>query len=147
MPVQLCCACSLADVAAMLLLYLQVLAAKQPTNSSSGTGSPGSDDLMKQDAGSTATTSANVSGSGTPLQLAVPSSCVAAAGAAVSRQQCGLHTRVLTQGGLVLGYLSFDGEGTRSDKQEAVRCFKLAAQAGCKEAQQVLGWIFNTGQY
>jgi TPR repeat protein len=47
----------------------------------------------------------------------------------------------------VLGYLSFDGEGTRTDKQEAVRFFKLAAQAGCKEAQQVLGWIFNTGQY
>jgi TPR repeat protein len=54
---------------------------------------------------------------------------------------------VLTQAGLVLGYLSFDGEGTRSDKQEAVRYFKLASQAGCREAQQVLGWIFNTGQY
>jgi TPR repeat protein len=54
---------------------------------------------------------------------------------------------VLSQAGLVLGYLSFDGEGTRVDNQEAVRCFKLASQAGCKEAQQVLGWIFNTGQY
>lgn len=46
-----------------------------------------------------------------------------------------------------MGYLAFDGEGTRTDKQEAVRFFKLAAQAGCREAQQVLGWIFNTGQY
>lgn len=131
---------------------LQVLAAKQATNSSSnGIGSPGSDDLNKQDAGSTPSSSSSGSGGGsgssTLLQLTVPLNCAAAAGAAVSRQQCGLHARVLTQGGLVLGYLSFDGEGTRSDKQEAVRCFKLAAQAGCKEAQQVLGWIFNTGQY
>lgn len=72
---------------------------------------------------------------------------MAAAAAASSRQLCGLQCRVLTQAGLVLGYLAFDGEGTRTDKQEAVRCFKLAAAAGCKEAQQVLGWIFNTGQY
>jgi hypothetical protein len=126
-------------------MYLQVLAAKQQSNSSKATGSPGSDDVIKQDIGSTAISSGTVSSA--PLQLSAPSSFVAAAGAAVSHQQCGLHARVLTQGGLVLGYLSFDGEGTRSDKQEAMRCFKLAAQAGCREAQQVLGWIFNTGQY
>ena len=81
-----------------------------------------------------------------PQVPAAPSDTVGG-GPAPSREVCGLHSRVLTQAGLVLGYLSFDGEGTRSDKQEAVRYFKLASQAGCREAQQVLGWIFNTGQY
>jgi len=46
-----------------------------------------------------------------------------------------------------MGYLHFDGEGTKNDREEATRFFKLSASHGCKEAEQVLGWIFNTGQY
>ena len=60
-----------------------------------------------------------------------------------------LVARVQAQAGLVLGYLCFDGEGTRTDKQEAVKYFKLAAAATwgkeSREAAQVLGWIWNTG--
>ncbi|KAF6266525.1 hypothetical protein COO60DRAFT_2299 [Scenedesmus sp. NREL 46B-D3] len=59
-----------------------------------------------------------------------------------------LSQRVLTQAGLVLGYLAFDGEGSlKVDKQEATKYFRLAARAGCKEAEEVLGWVYNTGQY
>lgn len=60
-----------------------------------------------------------------------------------------LRGRVLRQAGLVLGYLHFDGEGCGrcADRQEAMRCFKLAAAAGAMEAEQVLGWMVNTGQY
>jgi TPR repeat protein len=55
---------------------------------------------------------------------------------------------VLAQAGLVLGYLAFDGEGSlKVDKQEATRYFRLAARAGSKEAEEVLGWVYNTGQY
>lgn len=117
-----------------------MLAVKQPS-SNAGSGSNGSSNGTGSSAqGAAEGCSSNVS--------PVPSNCMAAAAAAASsRQLCGLQCRVLTQAGLVLGYLSFDGEGTRIDNQEAVRCFKLAAAAGCKEAQQVLGWIFNTGQY
>lgn len=61
-----------------------------------------------------------------------------------------LCARVQSQAGLVLGYLCFDGEGTRSDRQEAVRYFKLSTAAGwgreSREAAQVLGWIWNTGK-
>lgn len=104
--------------------------------------SPTNDSLGEQN------TSTASSSSSTLLLPAVPATCPAAvASEPCSRQQVGLQVRVLTQAGLVLGYLAFDGEGTRTDKQEAVRFFKLAAQAGCREAQQVLGWIFNTGQY
>lgn len=107
--------------------------------------SPTNDSLGEQN---TSTVSSSSSSSSTLLLPAVPATCPAAvASEPCSRQQVGLHARVLTQAGLVLGYLAFDGEGTRTDKQEAVRFFKLAAQAGCREAQQVLGWIFNTGQY
>lgn len=62
-----------------------------------------------------------------------------------------LAARVQSQAGLILGYLCFDGEVTRSDKQEAVRHFKLSAAAGwgreSREAAQVLGWIWNTGEH
>jgi hypothetical protein len=59
-----------------------------------------------------------------------------------------LSQRVLAQAGLVLGYLAFDGEGSlKVDKQEATRYFRLAARAGSKEAEEVLGWVYNTGQY
>jgi TPR repeat protein len=71
----------------------------------------------------------------------------AAAAAPPGVQQTGLAAEVLRQAGVVLGYLHFDGEGTRSDRQEATRLFKMASDYGSKEAQQVLGWIFNTGQY
>lgn len=61
-----------------------------------------------------------------------------------------LRSRVQAQAGLVLGYLCFDGEGTRTDKSEAVKYFKQAAAAGwgkeSREAAQVLGWIWNTGE-
>ena len=50
----------------------------------------------------------------------------------------------------MLGYLCFDGEGTRTDRSEAVKYFKQAAAAGwgkeSREAAQVLGWIWNTGE-
>lgn len=116
------------------------------SDSNTGTGSPASDgDSPTQEANRTATTITSSSNSGS-LAVAVPSSCVGM-GDALGSEACRLQSRVLTQAGLVLGYLSFDGEGTRTDTQEAVRCFKLAAQAGCREAQQVLGWMFNTGQY
>uniref|UniRef100_A0A383W981 Uncharacterized protein n=1 Tax=Tetradesmus obliquus TaxID=3088 RepID=A0A383W981_TETOB len=59
-----------------------------------------------------------------------------------------LSRRVLAQAGLVLGYLAFDGEGSlKVDKAEATRYFRLAAGAGCREAEEVLGWVYNTGQY
>jgi TPR repeat protein len=67
--------------------------------------------------------------------------------AAAGARHTGLAAEVLRQAGVVLGYLYFDGEGTRGDRQEATRLFKLASDYGSKEAQQVLGWIFNTGQY
>eukprot|EP00775_Hariotina_reticulata_P007914 gene7914-8110_t len=58
-----------------------------------------------------------------------------------------LRSRVLAESGLCLGYLVFDGEGVKADRSEAVRYFRLAAGAGCKEAEQVLGWMYNTGQF
>ncbi len=59
-----------------------------------------------------------------------------------------LQHQVLAQAGLVLGYMHFDGDGERvSDKEEAVRLFKLAAAHGSQEAASVLGWVFNTGQF
>lgn len=59
-----------------------------------------------------------------------------------------LKDQILSQAGLVLGYLHFDGEGNCGvSRSEAVRYFKLAAQHGSKEAEEVLGWVFNTGQY
>lgn len=73
--------------------------------------------------------------------------CVSVQAAAAASEAARLHRRVACEGGLVLGYLSFDGEGTRTDVQEAVRFFKLASQAGCKEAQHCLGWMYNTGQF
>lgn len=58
-----------------------------------------------------------------------------------------LRSRVLAESGLCLGYLVFDGEGVKADRSEAVKYFRLAAGAGCKEAEQVLGWMYNTGQF
>lgn len=55
----------------------------------------------------------------------------------------------LARASLVLGYLYFDGEGSArgSDKEQAVRLFRVAAANGSQEAQDVLGWVYNTGQY
>jgi TPR repeat protein len=58
-----------------------------------------------------------------------------------------LRIRVVRRAGLLLGYLAHDGEGVRQDACEAVRCFQLAAEAGCGEAAAALGWSWNTGQY
>jgi TPR repeat protein len=58
------------------------------------------------------------------------------------------RTAILTEGALVLGYLYVDGEGVAAaDRSRAVALFKLSADAGCAEAESVLGWMFNTGQY
>jgi TPR repeat protein len=65
----------------------------------------------------------------------------------LSGHEATLAKEVLGSGCLILGYLHFDGEGIKNDRQEATRFFKLSASHGCKEAEQVLGWIFNTGQY
>lgn len=48
---------------------------------------------------------------------------------------------------LILGYQFFDGEGCRNSREDALRCFKASAASGSKEAEEVLGWMFNTGQY
>jgi TPR repeat protein len=69
---------------------------------------------------------------------------VAAAPAALGPE---LRRRVLREAGLVLGYLHFDGEGVGQDKAKSCVLFKVAADAGCAEAAQVRGWMFNTGQY
>lgn len=72
------------------------------------------------------------------------------AGAAVARgagAKEALHSNVLRQAGLILGYMAHDGEGAKRDPEEAVRWFRLAAEQGCQEATQVLGWIYNTGQF
>jgi hypothetical protein len=58
-----------------------------------------------------------------------------------------LRSRVLAESGLCLGFMVFDGEGVKADRSEAVKYFRLAATAGCKEAEQVLGWMYNTGQF
>lgn len=54
---------------------------------------------------------------------------------------------VLSKACLVLGYIHFDGDASLSNKEEAVRMFKVAARYSSQEAAEVLGWIFNTGQY
>jgi TPR repeat protein len=51
------------------------------------------------------------------------------------------------QAGLILGYQHFDGEGCRVSREDALRCFKLAAANGEAEAEEVIGWIYSTGQY
>ena len=53
---------------------------------------------------------------------------------------------------MCLGYIAFDGEvggggWGSADRTEAVRMFGLAACCGCFEAEEVLGWVYNTGQY
>jgi TPR repeat protein len=58
-----------------------------------------------------------------------------------------VRLRVLREAALVLGYLHFDGEGVATDKAKSCTLFKIAADAGCNEAAQVRGWMFNTGQY
>lgn len=115
---------------------MQVPVAKQPGGDAAGAGSSGS-----------STTSTGSSTTSTAAVLPAPATCSSGPAAVAERQAAALHARVLCQAGLVLGYLCFDGEGTRIDKLEAVKYLKLAAGAGCKEAQQVLGWIFNTGQF
>jgi TPR repeat protein len=47
----------------------------------------------------------------------------------------------------VLGFLIFDGEGTKADPNEAVRLFKVAKACGSVEGEKALGWMYNTGQY
>jgi TPR repeat protein len=102
---------------------------------------------------SSSTTTSGSSGGGSGVFAAAAAHapgcgcCGALVAAAAEREAALLANRVLSQGGLVLGYLCFDGEGMRIDVQEAVRYFKLAAGAGNKEAQQVLGWMYNTGQF
>ncbi|WIA29264.1 hypothetical protein OEZ86_011772 [Tetradesmus obliquus] len=79
-----------------------------------------------------------------------PSSSSSSDGSSVTSavELSALSRRVLAQAGLVLGYLAFDGEGSlKVDKAEATRYFRLAAGAGCREAEEVLGWVYNTGQY
>ena len=46
-----------------------------------------------------------------------------------------------------MGYLHFDGENGQQCRLEAVKYFKMAVGRGEREAEEVLGWIFNTGQY
>lgn len=72
---------------------------------------------------------------------------VSGAGSGGGGEGVELRRRVLTQCSLCLGYLLFDGEGVKGNREEAVRYFKMAAAAGCKEAEQVLGWMYNTGQW
>lgn len=126
---------------------MQVVAAKQPatntTTAGSGSSGGSSGAGANSGAGSSGGGGSSANDDSTPAPPVAAQKRLPARRAAVE----GLHSRVLTQAGLVLGYLSFDGEGTRQDRQEAVRCFKLAANAGCREAQQVIGWIYNTGQY
>lgn len=54
---------------------------------------------------------------------------------------------LLAKAALMLGFHYFDGEGVKADKPLAVRLFKLAGCNGSREAERVLGWIFNTGQF
>jgi TPR repeat protein len=51
------------------------------------------------------------------------------------------------QAGLILGYQHHDGEGCKVSNEDALRCFKLAAANGEAEAEEVIGWIYSTGQY
>lgn len=54
----------------------------------------------------------------------------------------------LASAGLLLGYIHLDGEfSVRQDLPEAVRWLKVAAKAGSREAEKVLGSLYNTGQY
>lgn len=54
----------------------------------------------------------------------------------------------LASAGLLLGYILLDGESSmRQDLQEAVRWFKVSAKHGSKEAEKILGSLYNTGQY
>ncbi|KAK9818231.1 hypothetical protein WJX72_009147 [[Myrmecia] bisecta] len=55
--------------------------------------------------------------------------------------------RLLSSAALLLGYLHFDGEAAKQDVAEAVRWFKVAAASGSREAENMLGTLFNTGQY
>ncbi|KAL6752891.1 hypothetical protein V8C86DRAFT_2438831 [Haematococcus lacustris] len=55
---------------------------------------------------------------------------------------------VLASAAIILGFMHFDGDGgMRVDQALACNLFKLAALAGSREAAQVLGWMFSTGQY
>jgi TPR repeat protein len=65
---------------------------------------------------------------------------------------------IRARGQLVLGYLLLDGEGMAADtgtrrwgddsgRDEALKCFRAAAEAGSTEAATQLGWLFNTGQF
>jgi len=105
-----------------------------PATTSSGSGSGSSP--TPNSSSSTPHSSSSSSGSGCPPAAA---SLVAITEAT--------RLRVLREAALVLGYLHFDGEGVSTDKGKATQLFKVAADAGCNEAAQVRGWIFNTGQY
>ncbi|GAX77472.1 hypothetical protein CEUSTIGMA_g4916.t1 [Chlamydomonas eustigma] len=54
---------------------------------------------------------------------------------------------MVSRAAVVLGYQHYDGEGVKTDLAEACRMFKLAAACGSKEGEQVLGWMWNTGQF
>jgi len=58
-----------------------------------------------------------------------------------------VREEVMREGGVVLGFMTLDGEGVRQNSADAVRWFKLAATHGSREAEQVLGWVYNTGQF
>jgi TPR repeat protein len=47
----------------------------------------------------------------------------------------------------IMGFLHLDGEGCQACNTTAVKWFKVAADAGNKEASTTLGWMYNTGQY
>lgn len=47
----------------------------------------------------------------------------------------------------IMGFLHLDGEGTKPCNVSAVKWFKVAAENGNVEADKVLGWLYNTGQY
>lgn len=122
-----------------------LLQVQKPDNAASGGSSSSSSDPASAAAGSL-TTPASSPGSDGPT--AKGSASLSSTGTTPPDELAALTARVLRSAGLVLGYLAFDGEGgLKVDRQEAVRYFKLAAAAGCKEAEQVLGWIYSTGQY
>eukprot|EP00850_Spirogloea_muscicola_P014153 SM000100S09380 [mRNA] locus=s100:79567:80770:+ [translate_table: standard] len=58
-------------------------------------------------------------------------------------------TRALSaKAAVLLGFMYLDGEGThRPDNTEAVRWFQLASKLGNLDAEQIVGWLWNTGQY
>lgn len=56
-------------------------------------------------------------------------------------------SELLASAATILGYLHMDGEGTKIDNIQATKWFAIGKANGNKEAEQTLGWMYNTGQY